>query len=174
MTDTIETTFLPQREQDLRQIDPADIAIRSSDPETGVHDTFRIPEEEKPKEDKPGKKGENDFQLSPFSVMAKDRSFIRKQAEALKSTGRTALAHTFEGVANFYNVLDGVADKVADLTGTEKGGIFKKMTDAQIAWATYYRDKITYEDYMTKVVGGLLGSGPGVMQFSLGVPMGSP
>jgi len=164
------------RAQELREADPADIALRTKLPEIEEqpegHELVTDPEKSSSKknddpEKKPEKKKDN-YDLPPTSVMARNRGVLRRSAYHTGSTLATAAAHTYEGTAHFFDVMDKAADIVADKTGMAKGGALAKLREGQLSWAAYYRDKITYQDYMTRVVGGILGAGPGITQFSLG------
>jgi hypothetical protein len=84
---------------------------------------------------------------------------------------------TMAGVSSIFDTLEHASQKLSDLTGLEKGSLFKNLSKWSADWANYYTKKITYPEYMdnalnhfmTNVVGGVAGSGPGLLEF-----MGGP
>ncbi|WP_300157050.1 hypothetical protein [Solidesulfovibrio sp.] len=85
-----------------------------------------------------------------------------------KDYGSKALGNTYAGMAGFFRTLDDLSSDVAAATGTDKGGVFQALMEQSDYWAKHFLGQVKYDDYMTNVVGGILGSGPGMMEFAMG------
>lgn len=83
---------------------------------------------------------------------------------------------THLGISGIATTLENASQKLADLTGLEKGTIFADIAKWSNDWANYYSKKVTYPEYMdnalnhfmTNVVGGVAGSAPGLVEFAAG------
>lgn len=93
---------------------------------------------------------------------------VESSLQAGKSQGAQALANTYAGAADFYSTLDSLAGIVSRKAGAGKPEMFAKLKGASEYWAEHYQGKVSIDDYMTRVVGGVLGSGPALTEFSMG------
>jgi len=85
-----------------------------------------------------------------------------------KDYGNKALGNTYAGMGGFFRTLDDLSSDIATVTGTDKGGVFKALMEESDKWAAHFNGQVKFDDYMTNVVGGILGSAPGIMEFSMG------
>lgn len=95
-------------------------------------------------------------------------SFVGQSIEEGKSQGAQALASTYAGAADFYGTLDSISGIVARKAGMGKPQLFEYLKQSSEYWAEHYQGKVSLDSYMTRVVGGVLGSGPALVEFSLG------
>lgn len=95
-------------------------------------------------------------------------TFLEQSAMAGKSQVLQGVAGTYAGLGDFYGTLDNLAGIVSRKVGTGKPEIFEQMKTASEYWAEHYQNKVPLDDYMTKVVGGVLGSGPALVEFAMG------
>jgi len=93
---------------------------------------------------------------------------VESSAQAAKSQGAQALGNTYAGAADFYGTLDSLAGIVSRKAGMGKPEVFDYLKRSSEYWAEHYHSKVSVDDYMTRVVGGVLGSGPALTEFSMG------
>ena len=93
---------------------------------------------------------------------------VESSLQAGKSQGAQALANTYTGAADFYGTLDSLAGIVSRKAGMGKPEMFSQLKGASEYWAEHYQGKVSIDDYMTRVVGGVLGSGPALVEFAMG------
>lgn len=88
--------------------------------------------------------------------------------EHAKSQGAQAISNTYAGLADFYGTLDGLAGIVSRRAGRGKPEVFEYLKQSSEYWAEHYQGKVSLDGYMTRVVGGVLGSGPALVEFAMG------
>lgn len=93
---------------------------------------------------------------------------VESSTQAAKSQGAQALGNTYAGAADFYGTLDSLAGIVSRKAGMGKPEVFDYLKRSSEYWAEHYHSKVSIDDYMTRVVGGVLGSGPALVEFSMG------
>lgn len=86
--------------------------------------------------------------------------------------GYNAYSALNRGTAHFYDGIDLVGDFIANRTGTEKGGLFKKLSEAALARADYWQKRAKevgmnfLDELVSDAIGGFV---PGVGGFALDV-----
>lgn len=93
---------------------------------------------------------------------------VESSVQAAKSQGAQALGNTYAGAADFYGTLDSLAGIVSRKAGMGKPEVFDYLKRSSEYWAEHYHSKVSIDDYMTRVVGGVLGSGPALTEFAMG------
>lgn len=88
--------------------------------------------------------------------------------EHAKSQGAQAISNTYAGLADFYGTLDNLAGIVSRRSGRGKPEVFEYLKQSSEYWAEHYQGKVSLDGYMTRVVGGVLGSGPALVEFAMG------
>ena len=94
---------------------------------------------------------------------------VESSVQAAKSQGAQGLSIALNSSAEtVYGTLDGLADIVSRKMRKGKPQVFEQLKNDVHYWAEHYHSKVSIDDYMTRVVGGLIGSGPALMEFAYG------
>lgn len=123
--------------------------------------TFKFSEQE----------GEKSLPEGVIEVKPEDVSFIDELAQSAKNYAAFGGMFATSGLAAFSRTLANAAEYVAQLTGTEPGGLFREAEKELESYGEWWRGQIRNPSPIEEVVGGAAGGAiPGATQFAMGVP----